>query len=260
MLRLTFLGTGTSTGVPQIGCDCEVCTSPDKRDNRLRTSALVETPGGNLLIDCGPDFREQMLRNGAPDFKAVLITHSHYDHVGGIDDLRPFCAIQPDGVMPIYCRADVDRDLRERMPYCFREHLYPGVPRFDMRVIREGVPFTAAGMEILPLAVRHMKLDILGYRIGRSLAYITDCKTISPESVKAARGVHTLVVNALRHESHYSHMNLSEALDVIHAIGPREAYLIHMSHHIGLHSAVESTLPPGVRMAYDGLTIEIPSD
>lgn len=258
-LRLTFLGTGTSTGVPQIGCDCEVCRSSDPRDRRLRASALVEGPGGNILIDCGPDFREQMLQSGEPSFSAVLLTHSHYDHVGGIDDLRPICAVQPGGEMPIYCRSDVDGDLRARIPYCFREHPYPGVPKFDMHVIREFEPFEVAGLEILPLAVRHMKLDILGFRIGSGLAYVTDCKTLDPRTVEAIRGIDTLVINALRHEPHFSHMNLEEALGVVRLIAPRHAYLIHMSHQIGLHSVMERRLPRGVMMAYDGLTVAIPS-
>lgn len=257
MSTLTFLGTGTSTGVPQIGCDCDVCTSSDPRDRRLRTSALLRTESSNILIDCGPDFREQILRAGTPDINAVLLTHSHYDHVGGIDDLRPMCAMQPDGVMPVYCRADVDRDLRERIPYSFREHLYPGVPRFDMHDINEFSPFRIGCLEILPLAVRHYRLDILGYRIGKSLAYITDCKTIDPHSVESIRGVDTLVINALRHDEHFSHMNLAEAIDVINEVRPRHAYLIHMSHQIGRHSEVEPTLPKGVELAYDGLTIEI---
>lgn len=258
--RITFLGTGTSTGVPQIGCTCAVCRSDDPRDRRLRASALVETAGGNILIDCGPDFREQMLRSGEPNFEAVLLTHSHYDHVGGIDDLRPLCAVQPRGEMPVYCRADVDRDLRDRVPYCFREHPYPGVPRFDMRVIREFDPFVAAGLEILPLAVRHMRLDILGFRIGPDLAYITDCKTISDRSVEAIRGIDTLVVNALRHEEHYSHMTIREALELIGRVGPRQAWLIHMSHHAGLHTDLMRSLPSGVSPAYDGLTVEFGQD
>ena len=258
-MQLTFLGTGTSTGVPQIGCQCEVCRSADPRDERLRTSALLRTPKANLLIDCGPDFREQIMQAGAPKIDAVLLTHSHYDHVGGIDDLRPMCAMLPDGEMPVYCRADVERDLRDRIPYCFRENPYPGVPRFAMHQVREGEPFTAAGIEIMPLAVMHMRLPILGYRIGPSLAYITDCSLLPQESVDAIRGVDTLVVNALRHEEHYSHMNLAQAIDVINTVGPRRALLIHMSHHMGLHAAMAATLPKGVELAYDGLTIDLPT-
>lgn len=258
-MELTFLGTGTSTGVPQLRCGCEVCRSTDPRDSRLRTSALVETGGKRILIDCGPDFREQMLRHGVRSvddrLDALLLTHQHYDHVGGIDDLRPYCyGIEPG--FPIYCQGDVVRDLRARLPYCFSEHPYPGVPRIDLHEIKAGIPFQAAGVEVLPLGVNHYLLDILGFRIG-ALGYVTDAKKIPDATVEALKGVDTLVINALRHTEHLSHLSLEEALEMVRRIGPRVAYLTHISHQLGLHAEVEPALPEGVRLAYDGLKIKI---
>ena len=258
-MELTFLGTGTSTGVPQLRCGCEVCRSTDPRDRRLRTSALVETGGKRILIDCGPDFREQMLRHGVRSvddrLDALLLTHQHYDHVGGIDGLRPYCyGIEPG--FPIYCQGDVVRDLRARLPYCFSEHPYPGVPRIDLHEIKAGIPFQAAGVEVLPVGVNHYLLDILGFRIG-ALGYVTDAKKIPDATVEALKGVDTLVINALRHTEHLSHLSLEEALEMVRRIGPRVAYLTHISHQLGLHAEVEPALPEGVRLAYDGLKIKI---
>lgn len=258
-MELTFLGTGTSTGVPQLRCGCEVCRSTDPRDSRLRTSALVETGGKRILIDCGPDFREQMLRHGVRSvddrLDALLLTHQHYDHVGGIDDLRPYCyGIEPG--FPIYCQGDVVRDLRARLPYCFSEHPYPGVPRIDLHEIKAGIPFQAAGVEVRPVGVNHYLLDILGFRIG-ALGYVTDAKKIPDATVEALKGVDTLVINALRHTEHISHLSLVEALEMVRRIGPRVAYLTHISHQFGLHAEVEPALPEGVRLAYDGLKIKI---
>lgn len=253
-MKLTFLGTGTSTGVPQIGCRCEVCTSTDPRDKRLRTSAIVEKEGIRVLIDCGPDFRAQILSVGSPALAATLITHTHYDHLGGVDDLRPYC--YPDS-FDIYCRHDVAQDLRTRIPYSFVEHPYPGVPTFNLREIREGEEFEVGDMKILPIPVEHYKLKILGYRIG-NLAYITDCKTISKDAIDMIKGVDTFVVNALRIKEHLSHMNLSQALELIKTVNPRVAYLTHISHDMGLHANVEKTLPKNVFQAFDGLTIVIP--
>lgn len=253
-MEVIFLGTGTSTGVPQIGCHCAACTSHDPRDKRLRASVLIRTDrGNNILIDCGPDFREQMLRLDSPPLSALLITHSHYDHVGGIDDLRPYCA---DGPFPVWCRADVERDLRARVPYCFAEHLYPGVPTYNIHTVHDDKPFSVFGDTVIPLPVMHAHLHIVGYRIG-DFAYITDCKTISDSTIALIRGVDTLVINALRHEEHMSHLNLQQALGVIKAIGPRATYLTHLAHQMGPQAEVEPTLPPGVHIAFDGLTIRV---
>lgn len=259
-IELTFLGTGTSTGVPQIGCGCEVCRSADPHDRRLRASALVRAGGKTLLIDPGPDFREQMLTHPTPRIDAVLITHSHYDHVGGIDDLRPFCHRMPEGhPMPVYCAPDVAADLHARVPYCFVEHPYPGAPTFALHDIYPLHPFRAAGVEVLPVRVMHWKLPILGFRIG-PLAYVTDCKTMPDETVEALRGVDTLVINALRHEEHISHLTLEQALAIVARIRPRVAWLTHISDRLGLHCVTDPSLPDGVHLAYDGLTIRTESN
>lgn len=255
-MKLTFLGTGTSTGVPQIGCRCSVCTSNDQRDRRLRASAILTTDSGkNILIDCGPDFRQQILDLDSPALVAALITHQHYDHVGGMDDLRPYA--YPDG-FTVYCKADVAADLRARMPYCFGQHLYPGVPQLKIHELNPWEPFMVeeAGVEVTPVPVMHWQLPVLGFRIS-DFAYITDCKTISDDSLELLRGLDTLVINALRVESHPSHLSLPEALKVIDRVKPRVAYLTHISHHMGRHSDVEQQLPHGVHLAYDGLVVDV---
>ena len=255
MMRLTFLGTGTSPGVPTPACHCDVCRSTDSRDKRLRASALVETGGKNILIDCGPDFRYQALRAGIESIDAVLVTHSHYDHVGGFDDLRAYCAKLPDNRMPVYCTADVAADFHARIPYCFAEHPYPGVPKFDLHII-DTEPFGIGGVEVVPFPVMHRNLEIRGYRIG-PMAYITDCLTLPERSRELVRGVDTLVINALRFKPHYSHMSLAEALALIADLHPRRSYLTHMSHDIGFHRDLGALLPENVSPAYDGETVEI---
>lgn len=252
-MKLEFLGTGTSTGVPQIGCGCPACTSADPRDNRLRASAIVTAGNGaRLLIDCGPDFRQQILRAGAPPLDGLLVTHSHYDHVGGLDDLRPYC--KNGRHFPVWCRADVADDLRHRNPWSFAENPYPGVPTFEIHEIDPGRPFTAAGVEITPLPVMHAALPIVGFRIG-PLAYITDCKTMPDTTVELLRGVDTLVLNALRHTPHMSHLSLPEALALVGRIGPRRTFLTHISHDMGPVAGV--TLPTAVELAADGMHIDL---
>lgn len=254
-MRLRFLGTGTSTGVPCVGCRCDVCMSADVHDKRLRASAIVTTDDGkNLLIDCGPDFREQIIKSGAPELDACLITHSHYDHVGGVDDLRPYCTDMRH--FPLYCQQNVSDDLHARVPYCFKKHPYPGVPAFDINIIKEFVPFSVGRTEILPLSVAHYKLDILGFRIGK-LGYITDAKSIPDATIMALKGIDTLVINALRHEEHISHMTLEQSMAVVEKISPRETYFTHMADKIGLHSVVDASLPKGMHLAYDNLIIDI---
>lgn len=262
-MELTFLGTGTSTGVPQLRCGCPTCTSTDKRDHRLRASALLEVAGKRILIDCGPDFHQQMLRHGERSrqdrLDALLVTHQHYDHVGGIDDLRPYCYQEEmkESGFPVYCQADVARDLRERLPYSFKSDPYPGAPRFDLREIEAGKSFQVAGLEVLPVRVNHYLLDILGFRIGE-LGYITDAKVVPDDTVEAMKGVDTLVINALRHKPHISHITLDEALELISRIKPRVAYLTHMSHDMGRYAEVAPTLPENVFLAVDDLKIHIP--
>lgn len=253
-MKLRFLGTGTSTGVPQIGCNCAVCRSSQAKDQRLRASVLLSVGETNIIIDCGPDFRTQILDCGSPHLDALLVTHSHYDHVGGVDDLRPYC--KGDVNFPIYCKSDVAEDLRNRVPYCFVEHPYPGVPTFELNEVSPYDVFQINDIDILPLPVMHYRLEILGYRIG-GLAYITDAKTISEKTIEMLKGVDTLVINSLRIEEHLSHMTLEQSLKVIEWVKPRIAYLTHLSHDMGLHDEVEATLPQNVKIAYDGLEISI---
>ncbi len=251
MMQITFLGTGTSTGIPQIGCTCPVCTSSDPKDNRLRTSAMISVNGKNILIDCGPDFRQQMLRSHLRRVDAVLITHIHYDHTGGIDDLRPF---GERSMLPIYLEPAVAEGIRSRLPYCFADHRYPGVPNIALQEIGT-TPFAIGDITVTPIRIMHYKLPILGYRIG-GLVYITDALNIPDTEYEKLKDVDVLVINALRKQPHLSHQTLDEALRVIERVNPREAYLVHMSHHMGLTAEVEKELPPHVHFAYDGLTIE----
>lgn len=258
-MKITVLGSGTSTGVPEIGCTCPVCTSTDIHDKRLRCSGLVEVNGVRILIDCGPDFREQMIRLN--DFKAidaVLVTHEHYDHVGGLDDLRPFCRFRD---VPVYAEAYMAQHLRERIPYCFAEHPYPGVPRITLEEVVPGQSFTVSNMEgnqvkILPLRVMHGKLPILGYRIGR-MAWITDMLTMPETEYEHLQGLDVLVMNALREKPHPTHQTLAEAIGNVERLAPKEAYFVHMSHHVGLHAEIGRLLPPNMHFAYDGLTLTL---
>lgn len=251
-MRIVFLGTGTSTGIPEIGCQCEVCASRDPRDWRLRASILVEMEGKRILIDCGPDFRWQMITNKIYHLDAVLVTHEHYDHVGGLDDLRPFC--REKGV-DIYAEENVAEAIKTRIPYAFREHKYPGVPNLALHTI-DTRSFTAAGIVVIPIRVMHAKLPILGFRIGK-MAYLTDLKSLPREEYAKLENLDLLIIDALRKGEHPSHASLDEALAVIREIRPRDAYLIHMSHRIGLHAVVEKELPSHVYYSYDGLSVDI---
>ena len=257
-MRLTFLGTGTSQGVPVIGCRCAVCTSADRRDRRLRTSAMVETRGVRLVIDAGPDFRYQMLRTGVRHVDGILLTHEHKDHIGGLDDVRAFNFVDyPPTVhrVDIYAAPRTAACVRKDFDYAFAQDKYRGVPEIALHEIDTERPFTVGGVEIVPVSGHHSeRFTVTGYRIGR-MAYLTDFKTIEDREVEKLRGVELLVVNALRFKEHYSHFNVAEALELIRRVGPREAYLTHMSHDIGLHAATEPTLPAGVRMAYDTLQV-----
>lgn len=247
-MKLTFLGTGTSVGVPMIGCRCAVCRSADPHDRRLRCSALLEIDGKRLLIDPGPDFRQQALLHDISHLDAVLVTHHHYDHLYGLDDVRPL------GSVDVYGEKRVLETILVTMPYCFGEHKYPGSPTINLHETHAGQPFRAAGIDILPLRVQHGQLPIVGFRIG-DLAYITDASGLPEETFEALKGVQTFVLNALRITPHPSHFSLEESLVVARRIGAKETYFIHFSHDIGLQTKVEPTLPEGVKMAYDGLEV-----
>ncbi len=253
-MHITILGTGTSTGVPQIGCNCPTCTSSDPRDKRLRCSALIEVGGRRILIDCGPDFRQQMLHTEFHRLDAVLITHEHYDHVGGLDDLRPYSIF---GDVNIYSDKYCCNHLKQRIPYCFIEEdkRYPGVPALVLNEVQPHVPFSVEGVEIMPIRVMHGKLSILGFRI-QNMAYITDMKTIPAEEISLLKGVDTLILNALRHETHPTHQTIEEAIAFARGLDCPTTYLIHMSHHIQPHAEEEALLPEGFHFAYDFMEID----
>lgn len=259
-MKLTFLGTGTSQGVPVIGCRCAVCTSADPRDRRLRTSAMVETQGRRFVIDAGPDFRYQMLRTGVRHIDAILLTHEHKDHTGGLDDVRAFNFVDyPPTIhrVDIYAAPQVATCVRKDFDYAFARDKYRGVPEMALHEIDVSHPFSAAGVGIVPVSGHHSdRFEVTGYRIG-PLGYLTDFKTIKEPEIEKLTGVDVLVVNALRFAPHVSHFNVAEALALIGRVRPRQAYLTHLSHGIGLHVAAESELPQGVRLAYDGLTVAI---
>ena len=253
MMKLTFLGTGTSCGVPTIGCECYTCRSTDPHDKRLRCSVLLETPSTRLLIDCGPDFRQQIMTQPFRKIDGILITHAHYDHMGGMDDIRPYCQF---GEMNVYADPIARKGMLEMLPYCFAEHRYPGVPAIQLHEIHPHQAFRIGDLEIMPFQVMHHDLPILGYRIG-SLAYITDMKTIAEEEIPYIQGCDTLVVNALREKPHHSHQTLSEAVLFAQRIGARQTWLIHSSHDIGRHAEVNASLPANIQLAYDGQVLEL---
>ena len=252
-MKLTFLGTGTSCGVPTIGCQCYTCSSTDPHDKRLRCSALIETEQTRLLIDCGPDFRQQIMSQPFRKIDGILITHAHYDHMGGMDDIRPYCQF---GEINVYADPIARKGMLEMLPYCFAEHRYPGVPAIQLHEIHKHEAFRIGDLDIVPFQVMHHDLPILGYRIG-PLAYITDMKTIAEEEIPYIEGCETLVVNALRQKPHHSHQTLDEAVAFAGRIGARQTWLIHSSHDIGRHAEVNASLPANIQMAYDGQVIEI---
>lgn len=251
-MKVTFLGTGTSTGVPQIGCTCKVCTSKDPKDKRLRSSVWVETESTHILIDCGPDFRAQILKVPFKRIDAVLLTHEHYDHVGGIDDLRPFSVF---GDVPLYALERTARVVKQALPYCFVEKKYPGVPKLALHQIKPHERMQIGDVDVMPIEVMHARLPILGYRLN-NMAYLTDMKTINDSELPYLENLDVLIVNGLRHEAHYSHQTIDEACAFAQRIGARRTYLIHMGHSIDLHEREDARLPEGIHLAYDGLVID----
>jgi len=253
-LSLTLLGTGTSQGVPLIGCKCIVCSSDNIKDNRLRTSALITYKGFNIVIDTGPDFRQQMLRLNVSSMDAVVFTHEHKDHIAGLDDIRAFNYLQKKD-MPIYCNDNVEKAIRREFAYVFAEQRYPGIPQLDIILINENVKFNVGELELLPLPVMHMNLPVLGFLFG-DICYITDANFISEKVIERIKGVKYLVLNALRKEKHPSHFTLSEAVEMVGKIKPQTAVFTHISHQLGLHDEVQKTLPSNILLGYDGMVLK----
>lgn len=253
-MKVTFLGTGTSQGIPIIGSNHPVCLSEDSKDKRLRVSVLIDYEGFTYLIDCGPDFRQQMLNSGCEKIDAILFTHEHSDHVNGLDDIRPFYYKQGD--IPLYAHKRVLKSLKKRFDYIFKtKNKYPGTPSVLANRIKNK-PFVINNIEVLPINGKHMELQVFGFRFN-DFAYLTDMKTVKEKEIKKLKGVKVLVVNALRIETHYSHFNLEEALNFIEKVNPERAYLTHISHMLGFHKDVSKVLPNNVYLAYDNLQITI---
>jgi phosphoribosyl 1,2-cyclic phosphate phosphodiesterase len=252
-MTVTFLGTGTSTGIPLIGCNCEVCISDDLRDKRTRCSVFIEISGHRIIIDTGPDFRSQMLREGFDDLDAVLFTHHHKDHLAGLDDIRPINYLKRKSI-DIYANRHTISRLYEEFPYIF-DGSYAGPPLIHIVEI-ENENFHVGDVEIIPVHAMHGHDPVLGFRIA-DFTYLTDANSITKEEIGKIRGSKVFVINALRREQHYSHFSYDEAIEVIREVGAERSYMIHMSHFMGKHNDVEEGLPPGVFLSYDGLKIEL---
>lgn len=253
-MKITFLGTGTSQGVPLIGCTCNVCTSTDNRDNRLRSSIWIQTNEASVVIDSGPDFRYQMLRAGVNKLNGIVYTHGHKDHVAGMDDVRAYNFFSKEPV-DIYATEVTQETLKKEFSYVFSDITYPGIPRIDLNTINHTDSFEINGLIFTPILVKHMYMDVLGFRIG-DFTYITDANYIAPEEMDKITGSKALVLNALRKEKHPSHFTLNEAIEVAKSTGVPDTYFTHISHQLGKHTDVENQLPQGCHLSYDGLTLE----
>jgi phosphoribosyl 1,2-cyclic phosphate phosphodiesterase len=253
-MRITFLGTGTSQGIPVIACECAVCRSDDPRNKRLRTSVWIQTQAKSFVIDTGPDFRQQMLRANVKELDAAIFTHQHKDHTAGLDDIRAFNHRQQRDI-PLYGRQTVLAQIQNEFAYAFSEHRYPGVPHFELHYI-ENEPFNVQGVQFTPIEVMHHRLPVYGYRIG-DFTYITDANYISEKEQQKIIGSKVLVLDTLQKEPHLSHFTLAQALELIKKLNVPQAYLVHMSHKLGLHADIEKELPANVHLAYDGLVLEM---
>lgn len=253
-MKVTFLGTGTSQGVPVIGCQCEVCTSLDFRDNRLRTSIHIATENNSFIVDAGPDFRQQVLRERIRTLDALLMTHQHKDHTAGLDDVRAFNYLQQKH-LPVYGRQEVLDQLKQEFAYAFADFKYPGIPLIELKSI-ENQPFEINGTSITPIEVIHYRLPVFGFRIG-DFTYITDAKSISAEELEKVKGSKIIVLNALQKEAHISHFTLSEAVTLLMELNPQKAFLTHISHRMGTYAEVQRTLPDFIQLAFDGLSFEL---
>jgi phosphoribosyl 1,2-cyclic phosphate phosphodiesterase len=253
-MKVTFLGTGTSQGVPMIGCQCEVCKSSNPKDKRLRTSILISDKGKNVVIDTGPDFRQQMLREDVRQVEAVVFTHEHKDHIAGLDDVRAYNYLQNKS-MDVYASPRVQEALRRDFFYVFSGVNYPGIPQLTLHTITNQ-PFEVGGLKFIPIEVMHMHLPVLGFRIG-DFTYITDANFISEKEKEKVRGSKVLVLNALRREKHVSHYTLDEAIGLMNELKPEQGYFVHISHQLGLHEEVNKALPSNIQCAWDGLKIEV---
>jgi phosphoribosyl 1,2-cyclic phosphate phosphodiesterase len=251
-LKITFLGTGTSSGVPMIACECEVCTSKDKKDNRLRSSILVESPTTTVVVDTTPDFRYQMLRAKVKKLDAVLYTHSHKDHIAGLDDIRAFNYLHQQP-MRVYANQMTMKELKREFEYAFAEKKYPGVPEIELDTITTE-PFFIGDIPVIPIVVWHLRMKVYGYRFGK-FTYITDANRIDEEEKQKITGSDTIVLNALRNEPHISHFTLNEATDMVKELKVPHAYFTHISHQLGKHADVDQHLPKGMHLAYDGLVL-----
>lgn len=254
-MTITFLGTGTSQGIPVIGSDHPVCMSTDPKDKRLRVSVLVSWNGYNYVIDCGPDFRQQMLAHPIDRLDGILFTHEHADHTAGIDDIRPFFFRQGD--IPIYAHERVVQSLKKRFDYIFADgNRYPGAPGVQVNVVTKDIPVRLGDLDVVPIEAYHNRLQVFGYRFGE-FVYLTDVKRVEEEEIKKMKGAEVLVVNALREEAHHSHFNLEEALEFAELVGAKKTYFTHISHLMGFHDEVEKKLPKNVHLAYDNLQLKI---
>jgi phosphoribosyl 1,2-cyclic phosphate phosphodiesterase len=251
-LTVTFLGTGTSQGVPVIACNCEVCTSADPRDNRFRTSVMIEHEGQVIVIDSGPDFRCQMLREKVQRLDAIVFTHEHKDHIAGLDDIRAFNYKQ-QGPIDVYATARVQEALKREFHYIFAEFKYPGIPQLTLHTINMS-PFFVGSLKFIPIEVMHYKLPVLGFRIN-DFTYITDAKTVTEKEVEKIKGSKVLVINALQKQEHISHFTFDEAIAFAEKIGAEKTYFTHISHRLGKHADISKNLPPGIELAYDGLKL-----